>query len=99
MKAVCFRSRRSEAKDLSEARVRREMLRLAQHDRGEVGAVKGITMLDVGHLTRRRLLAAVPMPFLAACGASTGGGSAPATKSEYVVAPLQGAFGDLATDL
>jgi len=39
------------------------------------------------------------MPFLAACGASTGGGSAPATKSEYVVAPLQGAFGDLATDL
>jgi phosphonate transport system substrate-binding protein len=38
--------------------------------------------------------------FVAGCGAATGtGGGGVPTKSEYVVAPLQGAFGELAADL
>lgn len=60
-------------------------------------------MGDLGdrEVSRKRLLsAAAALPFLAACGAAGGTSSgAAATKSEYVVAPLQGAFGELAADL
>ena len=59
---------------------------------------RGIHGVATGLMTRRRALGAAGLlPFLAACGAAAG--SAPATKSEYVVAPLQAAFGDLAGDL